>query len=87
MNDREALNRWRRHRRHEITKPRVSWCAMTRKWIVSPDGRRHTCSASWKSDVAFRRWPDAIREALLIYRDRAEGLAWMFVADDADLDL
>jgi len=57
-----------------ITKPRVSWCAFTRKWIVSPRGNRHECGrTSYKSDIAFRRWPDAMREANMIAWEHIKG--------------
>lgn len=54
-----------------ITKPRVTWCAFTRKWIVSPLGYRHECKrSSYKSDIAFRRWHDAMTEANWIAEHR-----------------
>ena len=52
-------------------KPRVSWCAFTRKWIVNAHGWPHRCgSPSYKADVAFRRWHDAMAEANTIARQR-----------------
>lgn len=60
---------WAR-RRDNVQRPRVSWCALTRKWIVAPDGHRHRCGASWKADVAFRSWADAMSEANDLYRER-----------------
>lgn len=51
-------------------KPRVTWCDLTRKWIVVPSGRRHVCSYSWKPDQAFRFWADAMAEANAAARSR-----------------
>lgn len=56
-----------------IQKPRVSRCVFTRKWIVNAHGNRHACgSGSYKSDLAFRHWRDAMAEANAQYRDRVQ---------------
>jgi hypothetical protein len=58
-----------------IQRPRVSWCAFTRKWIVNARGSRHVCGrGSFKSDQAFRRWHDAMAEANRAHRARYEAL-------------
>lgn len=68
---------WER-RRDMIQKPRVTWCAFTRKWIMNANGQRHACGrGSYKSDLAFRHWGDAIAEANLVYSERvADAVMW-----------
>lgn len=64
-----------RRARARIPRPRISWCPNTRRYVLSRDGRRHTCGRNWKMDEAFRYLSDAMDEALLSYRERVQDLA------------
>lgn len=55
----------------DIPRPRVSWCPITRKWVLSRDGRPHNCDRNWKLDEAFRHQHDAMTEGARVYRERA----------------
>jgi len=72
MPDWEAV--WAR-RRDAVPRPRVSWCALTRKWVLTLDGRRHECSRAWKLDEAFRYQHDAMTEGARAYTARVQA-AW-----------
>lgn len=52
----------RKAHRDSGRRPRVSWCAFTRKWMVNANGDCHECGSpsSIRSESAFRYLPDAM---------------------------
>jgi len=44
-------------------RPRVQLCRLTRKWVVTYDGRRHDCGVRPYRDEAFGAWYRAMAAA------------------------
>lgn len=69
-----ALNALFERRARRLQKPRVSKCPLTNKWIMCPQGWVHHCTPSYKEEVAFRYWEDAIAEGNRVHQERYERL-------------
>jgi len=72
----ELLFAYRRARQRLLEeRPRVSWCAFTRKYVLVRNGGKHVCNRSWKTDEAFRHLSDAMDEGRRYVAERLKALA------------